>query len=68
MACLLVGPPLTEIAQIYAGNPEGIVAWAKAPGKKRPELPQMPPFAHLGEANLRKLADMMLEMGKAKLP
>jgi cytochrome c len=49
-------------------NPEGIVAWAKAPGKKRPELPQMPPFAHLGEANLRKLADMMLEMGKAKLP
>ena len=61
----LVGPPLTEIAQIYAGNPDGIVAWAKAPGKKRPELPQMPPFAHLGEASLRKIAELMLEKAKA---
>ena len=61
----LVGPPLTEIAQIYAGNPEGIVAWAKAPGKKRPELPQMPPMIHLGEANLRKIAALMLEKGAA---
>lgn len=61
----LVGPPLTEIAQIYAGNPEGIVTWAMAPGKKRPEMPQMPPFAHLGEASLRKIAELMLEKGKA---
>ena len=61
----LVGPPLTEIAKIYAGNPEGIVTWAKAPGKKRPELPQMPPMIHLGEANLRKIAELMLEKGAA---
>ncbi len=61
----LVGPPLTEIAQIYAGNPDGIVTWAKAPGKKRPELPQMPPMIHLGEANLRKIAELMLEKGAA---
>lgn len=61
----LVGPPLTEIAQIYAGNPDGIVAWAKAPGKKRPELPQMPPMIHLGEANLRKIAELMLVKGAA---
>ena len=61
----LVGPPLTEIAQTYQGNPAGIVTWAMAPGKKRPELPQMPPFAHLGEANLRKIAEYMLEKGKA---
>lgn len=61
----LVGPPLTEIAQIYAGNPEGIVAWAKAPGKKRPELPQMPPFAHLGDPSLRRIAELMLEKGAA---
>lgn len=61
----LVGPPLTEIAQIYAGNPDGIVAWAMAPGKKRPELPQMPPFAHLGDASLRKIAELMLEKGRA---
>ena len=61
----LVGPPLTEIATIYAGNPEGIVTWAKAPGKKRPELPQMPPFAHLGEEKLRVIADLMLKRGAA---
>ena len=61
----LVGPPITEIARIYAGNPDGIVTWAKAPGKKRPEMPQMPPFAHLGDANLRKLAELMLEKSKA---
>lgn len=61
----LVGPPLTEIAQIYAGNPDGIVTWAKAPGKKRPELPQMPPMVHLGEANLRKVAEYMLHKGAA---
>jgi len=61
----LVGPPLSEIAQIYAGNPDGIVTWAKAPGKKRPDMPQMPPFAHLGDANLRKIAALMLEKGNA---
>jgi cytochrome c len=60
----LVGPSLTEIAQIYAGNADGIVMWAKAPGKKRPELPQMPPFAHLGEESLRKIAELMLEKGR----
>ena len=24
----IVGPPMTEIAVIYSGNPEGIVKWA----------------------------------------
>lgn len=62
----LVGPPLTEIASIYAGNPAGIVAWSTAPGKKRLDYPQMPPFAHLGPDNLKKIADYMLEQGKAK--
>jgi len=59
----LVGPPMSEIAQIYAGNPDGIVAWAKAPGKKRPELPPMPPMGHLGDDNLRKIAELMLKLG-----
>ncbi|MDB6079614.1 MAG: hypothetical protein JWO82_3361 [Akkermansiaceae bacterium] len=56
----LVGPPLQEIARIYANNPAGIVAWAKAPGKKRPDYPQMPPFAHLGDDKLRLIADYLL--------
>ena len=61
----LVGPPLTEIARIYAGAPEGIVTWAQAPGKKRPGSPQMPPFASLGEKRLRAIAEYMLETGAA---
>lgn len=40
----LVGPPLTEIAQLYAKNPAGIIAWVKNPGKKRPDFPPMPPI------------------------
>jgi cytochrome c len=59
----LVGPSLAEIAQIYRSNPDGIIAWAKAPGKKRPAMPPMPPMGHLGEANLRKVAAYMLELG-----
>lgn len=60
----LVGPSLTEIAQLYAGNPEGIVTWARAPGKKRPNMPQMPAFGHMGDDNLRKIAEFMLENTK----
>lgn len=56
----LVGPPLTEIAQIYQGNPEGIVAWAKAPGKKRPDYPPMPAFGDLGDEKLKAIADYIL--------
>lgn len=59
----IVGPPLIEIAQIYQGNPEGIVSWATAPGKKRPEAPQMPPFASLGRERLSAVAAYILEEG-----
>ncbi len=60
----LVGPSLKEIVKIYAGNPDGIVTWAKAPGKKRPDMPQMPPFAHLGDDALRRIAEYILETEK----
>lgn len=63
----VVGPPLTEIATIYSNDPGGIVTWARAPGKKRPEAPQMPPFASIGDAKLKAVAEYMLEAGgKAK--
>lgn len=58
-----VGPPLTEIAQIYADNPDGIVTWAKAPGKKREGFPQMPAFATVGDERLHDIAEYMLETG-----
>jgi cytochrome c len=41
----LVGPPLVEVARIYRGNPAGLEAWVRHPGKKRPDYPQMPPIA-----------------------
>ena len=56
----LVGPPLREIAKIYAGNPDGIVTWAMGPGKKRPDFPQMPSFSHLGPDKLHLIADYIL--------
>lgn len=59
----IVGPPLTEIAQIYAGNPDGIVTWARAPGKRRADAPQMPPFASMGDERLRQIAEYMLQAG-----
>lgn len=57
----LVGPSLKEIAVIYAGNAQGIVTWAKAPGKKRPDAPQMPAFAHLGDDKLHLIAEYILQ-------
>lgn len=60
----LVGPPVTEIATIYAGNSNGIVTWARAPGKKRPGLPQMPAFPSIPDETLHAIADYMLEFGK----
>lgn len=56
----LVGPPLREIAQIYAGDPAGIVAWARAPGKKRADFPPMPAMAAVGDANLAAIAAYIL--------
>lgn len=56
----LVGPSLKEIAGIYRGNPAGIVAWAKVPGKKRPDYPPMPAFGHLGDQKLKAIADYLL--------
>lgn len=56
-------PALVELYQLYQGNAAGIVTWAKAPGKKRPEYGQMPPFAHLGDDSLALIAAYMLEQG-----
>ncbi len=57
----LVGPPLTEIAGIYRGNPDGLVAWVKKPGRRRADYPEMPAVA-LTEAQYRAVADYVLEL------
>jgi len=55
-----VGPPLTEIVGIYSGNPDGLIAWVKAPGKKRPGFQQMPPIS-MQESQYRAVADYILD-------
>ena len=56
----IVGPPLSEIRERYAGNPEGIVRWAVAPENKTPDTPPMPSFKFIGEEQLLKIAREML--------
>jgi cytochrome c len=62
---VLAAPSLIEIQSIYKDDPDGIVKWAKAPGKKRPEFAPMPSFAHLGDEQLRLVADYMLTASAA---
>lgn len=59
----IAAPSLVEIAGLYTGNAAGVVAWAKAPSKKRPAYPPMPSFAHLGDEQLALVAAYMLEAG-----
>ena len=59
-------PSVREIQGIYAGNPEGIVTWAKSPGRKRTKFTPMPPFGHLPESDLKAAAEYMLQLGQAK--
>ena len=55
-----VGPPLTEIFDLYVGNPDGLIAWVRAPGKRRPDYPEMPPIT-MQEGQYRAIADYILE-------
>jgi cytochrome c len=56
----LVGPPMTEMVAIYKGNTPGLKKWIKAPGKKRPDYPQMPGFAQLTDQELTDLTEFIL--------
>ncbi len=55
----IVGPPLTEVRSLYAGQPDALVAWAKAPGVKRGGAP-MPSFRHLPDKVLHEIAEYIL--------
>jgi cytochrome c len=64
---VLVGPAIREIAQLYAGDPEGIVRWTKDPGKKREGFPTMPAF-RLEERKLQAVAEYLLQLGGTEGP
>jgi cytochrome c len=58
----LVGPPIQEIAALYKDNAAGIAAWAKAPGKKRPDYPPMIAVP-LPDEDLKAAGAYMLKIG-----
>lgn len=57
---VLAAPALTEVATVYKDNPQGIVAWAKAPGRKRPQFAPMPAMGHVGDEKLIAIAEYIL--------
>jgi cytochrome c len=59
----LVGPPLETIAGAYKGDAPGLVKWVKAPGKKRPDYPKMPPIT-LKPKEYTAVARYVLEQAK----
>ena len=64
----IVGPPLTEIARIYAGQPRRNRRLGHGPRKEAAGHPQMPAFAFLGDAKLRQIAEYMLARGASPEP
>jgi len=60
----LVGPPMTEMVSIYANNKDGLKQWIKAPGKKRPDYPQMPALSQLTDDDREQLANYILSIKK----
>ncbi len=56
----LVGPPITEMVEVYADDPVGLIAWVRAPGKKRAGYPAMPAIK-LTDAQYDAVASYLLE-------
>ncbi|MGK3996659.1 c-type cytochrome [Sorangium sp. So ce1024] len=61
----LVGPPVSEMASLYATDPEGIVRWAVTPGRKRTDVPPMPSFRGVRTSDLADVAQYIIEAGTA---
>lgn len=60
----LVGPPVTEMVSIYRNDKDGLKQWIKAPGKKRPDYPQMPTLTQLTDEDREELAKYILSFEK----
>ncbi len=59
-----VGPSLVEIAKIYKGDEAGFIQWCVDPGKKRPNMPQMPAMAHVSKDDLKITYDYIMGVTK----
>jgi len=58
----LVGPPIREMKQIYEKDEMGLIAWIKAPGRKRMELMQMPGFPQIPDEDLKEIVKYILSV------
>lgn len=63
----LVGPPLAEVAPAYEADPDTMVAWIKAPQKKRPEYPEMPALS-MPEEEYARVARYAVALGLGRDP
>lgn len=62
----LVGPPIIEMRSIYEPDPMALRAWIKAPGKKRPDYPQMPGFPQLSAKELDLVSEYILNYAQSQ--
>lgn len=58
----LVGPPVTEMKEIYTNNKEGLMQWIRNPGKKRVDAPQMPAFPQISATDMEDLTQYILNI------
>jgi len=64
-----VGPSLIEIAKLYPQNKsKQFVKWCVDPGKKRPEMAQMPSMAHIPEADLLEIQSYIIKVAAGRNP
>ena len=61
---MVVGPSLAEISQIYKGKPDEFVKWSISPGKKRPNVIEMPSMVHVGEEGLNAIYEHIMKAGE----
>jgi len=61
----LIGPPVTEMALIYKANRDDLIKWIKVPGKKRPNVPQMPGFPQISDEDMNSLTEYILTINES---
>jgi len=56
----LIGPSIQTIQALYLDDPQGLAAYIGDPIKKRPDFPEMPSQAYLGDETLLAVAEYVL--------
>jgi len=65
LANVVVGPSMVTLAKTYPKEKQGeFIKWAKEPGKKNPNMIQMPSMAHVPDEDLGEIHDYILATTK----